>query len=151
ANPRDAFCCASCEAGFYRAHCRVCEKELGDAKRNSRRELCGRRQCRNQFRSFRAQFFSVWYPSAIGASKPEKSSSTPSAKFQRQTPRSTWLMKFHSERCRHASRSRTRQKRSIESCRRRRAQRDALRSKLQLEFCGAGPRWRLSGGSKVDN
>jgi hypothetical protein len=21
---------------------------------------------------------------------------------------------------------------------------------LQLEFCGTGPRWRLSGGSKVD-
>jgi hypothetical protein len=30
ANPRDAFCCASCEGGFYRTHCRVCEKELGD-------------------------------------------------------------------------------------------------------------------------
>ena len=71
-NPRNAFCCASCEAGFYRTHCRVCEKEL--TKQNSRRELCGRRQCRNRFRSFRSQFFSVWYPSAIGASKPEKSS-----------------------------------------------------------------------------
>src|SRR6516225_3274632 len=74
ANPRDAFCCASCEAGFYRTHCRVCEKELGDTKQNSRRELCGRRQCRNQFRSFRAQFLSAWYRGAIGASKPEKSS-----------------------------------------------------------------------------
>jgi hypothetical protein len=63
----------SCEAGFYRTHCRVCEGELGETKRNSRRELCGRRQCRNQFRSFRDQFSSVWYPSAIGASKPEKS------------------------------------------------------------------------------
>ena len=78
-NPRDAFCCASCEAGFFRTHCRACEKVLGEAKRNSRRELCGRRQCRNQFRSFRDQFSSVWYPSAIGASKPEESStkSTP--------------------------------------------------------------------------
>ena len=74
ANPRDAFCCASCEAGFYRTHCRVCEKELGEAKRNSRRELCGRRQCRNRFRSSRIQFSSFWYPSALGASKPEKSS-----------------------------------------------------------------------------
>jgi hypothetical protein len=74
ANPRDAFCCASCEAGYYRTHCRVCEKEFGDVKRNSRRELCGRRQCRNQFRSFRTLFFSVWYPNAIRASKPEKSS-----------------------------------------------------------------------------
>jgi hypothetical protein len=70
ANPRNAFCCASCEAGFYRTHCRVCEKMLDEAKRNSRREFCGRRQCRNQFRSFRGQFSSVWYPSAIGASKP---------------------------------------------------------------------------------
>ena len=80
ANPRDAFCCACCEAGFYRTHCRVCEKELGDVNRNSRRELCGRRQCRNQFRSFRAQIFSVWYPNAIGASKPEKSSTTSTPK-----------------------------------------------------------------------
>ena len=71
-NRRSAFCCASCELGFYRIHCRVCERELGDAKRNSRRELCGRRHCRNQFRSFRSQFFSVWYPSAICASKEEK-------------------------------------------------------------------------------
>jgi hypothetical protein len=74
ANPRDAFCCVGCEAGFYRTHCRVCEKALGETKRNWRRELCGRRQCRNQFRSFRNGLFSVWYPSAIGASKPEKSS-----------------------------------------------------------------------------
>jgi hypothetical protein len=72
-NRRDAFCCSSCEVGFYRTHCRVCEKEFGETKRNSRRELCGRRQCRNQFRSFRGQFFSVWCPSATGASKPEKS------------------------------------------------------------------------------
>jgi hypothetical protein len=72
-NRRDAFCCASCEVGFYRIHCRVCETALGDTKRNSRRELCGRRQCRNQFRSFRSQFFSVWYPSAAGVSKPEES------------------------------------------------------------------------------
>jgi hypothetical protein len=79
-SPRDAFCCASCEAGFYRMHCRVCEKELGDAKRNSRRELCGRRQCRNRFRSSRAHFLSCWYPSAIGASKPEKSSTKSTSK-----------------------------------------------------------------------
>jgi len=71
-NSRDAFCCASCEIGFYRTHCRVCEKEFGEAKQNSRRELCGRRRCRNQFRSFRSLFFSVWYPSAAGASKPGK-------------------------------------------------------------------------------
>ena len=73
-NRRDAFCCARCEVGFYRTHCRVCESELGETKRSSRRELCGRRRCQNQFRSFRAQFFSVWYPNAIRASKPEKSS-----------------------------------------------------------------------------
>jgi hypothetical protein len=79
-NLRDAFCCASCEVGFYRTHCRVCEKQLGEAKQNSRRELCGRRQCRNQFRSFRSLFFSVWYPSAIGASKPEKSSTKSTSK-----------------------------------------------------------------------
>ena len=90
ANPRDAFCCASCEAGFYRTHCRVCERELGDAKRNSRRELCGRRQCRNQFRSFRMQFFSVWYPNAIRASKPKKSSTTSTLKTGIKSDRA-WL------------------------------------------------------------
>jgi hypothetical protein len=79
-NPRAAFCCASCEVGFYRTHCRVCEKALGETKRSSRRELCGGRQCRNQFRSFRGRFFSAWYPSAIGASKPEKSSTTSTPK-----------------------------------------------------------------------
>ena len=75
ANPRDAFCCTSCEAGFYRTHCRVCEKELGDAKRNSRRELCGKRKCTNEFRSDRkrAQLVSRYYPLAT-TSKPEKSS-----------------------------------------------------------------------------
>ena len=74
-NPRDAFCCAGCEAGFYRTHCRVCEKELGDAKRNSRRELCGKRKCTNEFRSDRkrAQLFSRYYPLAA-TSKPGKSS-----------------------------------------------------------------------------
>jgi hypothetical protein len=80
ANPRDAFCCARCEVSFYRTHCRVCEKELGETKRNSRRELCGRRQCRNQFRSFRGRFLSAWYPSATGASKPEKRSTKSTSK-----------------------------------------------------------------------
>ncbi len=79
-NLRDAFCCAACEAGFYRVRCRVCEKDLGAARRNSRRELCGRRQCRNRFRSFRHQFFSVWYPSAARASKPDKSSTKSTVK-----------------------------------------------------------------------
>jgi len=34
-NPRNAFCCASCEAGFYRTHCRVCEKELTKQKNHA--------------------------------------------------------------------------------------------------------------------
>src|SRR3974377_931809 len=74
-NRRDAFCWAGCEAGFYRTHCRVCERELGNAKRNSRRELCGKRKCTNEFRSDRkrAQLFSRYYPLAA-KSKPEKKS-----------------------------------------------------------------------------
>jgi hypothetical protein len=73
-NRRNAFCCASCEVGFYRTHCRVCEKELGETKRNSRRELCGKRKCINEFRSDRkrAQLVTRWYPLAV-TSKPEKS------------------------------------------------------------------------------
>ena len=77
-NPRNAFCCAGCEAGFYRTHCRVCEQPI--QTKNSRKELCGRRQCRNQFRSFRVRFLSTWYLGAIGASKPEKSSTKSTAK-----------------------------------------------------------------------
>jgi len=79
-NPRNAFCCASCEAGFYRTHCRVCEKELGDKKRSSRRELCGKRKCTNDFRSDRkrAQLVSQYYPLAV-TSKPEKSSTKSTA------------------------------------------------------------------------
>ena len=74
-NSRDAFCCTGCEIGFYRTHCRVCERELGKAKRNSRRELCGKRKCTNEFRSDRkrAQLVSRYYPLAP-TSKPEKSS-----------------------------------------------------------------------------
>jgi hypothetical protein len=77
-NPRDAFCCRRCDEAYYRTHCRVCERPI--IGRNSRRELCGRRQCRNQFRSARSQFFSVWYPTATGASKPGKSSTTSTLK-----------------------------------------------------------------------
>jgi hypothetical protein len=79
-NPRDAFCCASCEVGFYRTHCRVCESDLGEMKLSSRRELCGKRKCINEFRGDRkrAQLVSRYYPLAV-TSKQEKSStkSTP--------------------------------------------------------------------------
>ena len=76
-HPRDAFCCASCEVGFYRTHCRVCERALGETKRSARRQLCGKRKCVNEFRSDRkrAQLVSRYYPLAVTpklTSKPEK-------------------------------------------------------------------------------
>ena len=79
-NRRDAFCCAGCEIGFYRTHCRVCEKELAETKRSSRRELCGKRKCNNEFRSDRkrAQLVSRYYPLAV-TSKPGKSSTKSTA------------------------------------------------------------------------
>ena len=84
-NRRDAFCCASCEVGFYRTHCRVCEREFGESKRSSRRELCGKRKCINEFRSDRkrAQVVSRYYPLVTPlavTSKPEKSSTKPTPK-----------------------------------------------------------------------
>jgi hypothetical protein len=71
-NRRDAFCCQKCADGFYRGHCRVCERPL--AVGNSRREICDDQRCRGQFRRHREQFFGPWYPNPFSSSKPEKSS-----------------------------------------------------------------------------
>ena len=69
-NSREAFCCASCEVGFYRVHCRVCERPI--AGKNSRRELCGRACCETEFRRHRARFFGARYPDGRETAKPEK-------------------------------------------------------------------------------
>jgi hypothetical protein len=84
-HPRDAFCCASCESGFYRTHCRVCERALGETKRSARRELCGKQKCVNEFRSDRkrAQLVSRYYPPPLAVtSNPEKS-------LTKSTPKTT--------------------------------------------------------------
>jgi hypothetical protein len=71
-NSRNAFCCAPCEVGFYRFHCRVCERPF-EAK-NSRKELCGRDKCANEFLRNKARFCSAWYLDPTLTAKAEKSS-----------------------------------------------------------------------------
>jgi hypothetical protein len=75
-NPRNRFCGETCERGFYRTHCRICERQF-TGTRNARRQLCGRRECATIFRCRRDRFFSrFWcprYPSSPAASNRPKS------------------------------------------------------------------------------
>ncbi|WP_394568792.1 hypothetical protein [Bradyrhizobium sp. 31Argb] len=48
ANPRDAFCCASCEVAFYGVRCRVCESLF--TPKTKRRQVCWRDKCRYAFK-----------------------------------------------------------------------------------------------------
>jgi len=61
-NVRDAFCCRGCYSGFYRSRCVVCEKTF--VRKVEHQQLCGRRSCRNAFRSDRERFIGTRYPSA---------------------------------------------------------------------------------------
>lgn len=58
-NPRDAFCCSGCYVGFYRTHCIVCEAPT--VRKTGNQYLCGRRQCRNEFRRNPTPFLSGRY------------------------------------------------------------------------------------------
>jgi hypothetical protein len=58
-NARNRFCCSKCESSFYRVHCRVCERPI-EAK-NARRQLCGRRKCKAEFRRHQERFFGSRY------------------------------------------------------------------------------------------
>jgi hypothetical protein len=84
-NPRDAFCCASCEASYYRTHCRVCQQSITPG--TARRELCGKARCINEFRRQRLRFSSVWYPSPKTAAKLKKTSTKSRAKTGAKTDR----------------------------------------------------------------
>jgi hypothetical protein len=70
-NPRERFCCDKCETLFYRVHCRVCERPIVGAK-NSRRQLCGRRRCKLEFRRHQERFFRSRYPSGGVSPKREE-------------------------------------------------------------------------------
>jgi hypothetical protein len=59
-NPRNQFCCSTCERGFFRTHCRVCSAPLPE-HHTSRREVCDRRKCRNIFRYHLDVVFSRFY------------------------------------------------------------------------------------------
>jgi hypothetical protein len=54
-NPRDAFCCRGCERRFYGCRCRVCEQLF--SRKTKRRQVCGRDQCRYQFKTHPDRFF----------------------------------------------------------------------------------------------
>jgi hypothetical protein len=71
-NPRDRFCCDKCEDSFYRVHCRVCERPI--TAKNSRRQLCGRRRCKLDFRRHQERFFPSRYPSGRVSPKREENS-----------------------------------------------------------------------------
>jgi hypothetical protein len=43
-NPRNAFCCQACYAGFYRFRCLVCEQPL--ERKSPNQKVCGKRKCR---------------------------------------------------------------------------------------------------------
>jgi hypothetical protein len=85
ANSRDAFCCASCEASYYRTHCRVCEQLF--SRKTQRREVCGRSRCRHEFQRHPERFWGTRYPrQALGHNAEKKlTKSTPKtgAKFDR--------------------------------------------------------------------
>ena len=56
ANPRDAFCCKGCEGRFYSCRCRVCEQLF--SRKTTRRQVCGRDQCRYAFKANPRRFSS---------------------------------------------------------------------------------------------
>ena len=65
ANPVNAFCCRGCEGSFYRSRCVVCEKPL--ERKTESQLLCGRRQCRNAYRSNPRKYQPKWAkPTANG-------------------------------------------------------------------------------------
>ena len=61
-NPHKAFCGNGCHTAFYRHRCRVCERPID--RKTERRQLCGRRKCRNEFQRHRLHFSGFGYPSA---------------------------------------------------------------------------------------
>jgi predicted nucleic acid-binding Zn ribbon protein len=74
-NLRNAFCCRGCESGFYRTHCRVCERPLPREKTTGRpRELCSD-HCRNEFRRHQERFLSRFYSGPNTAPKRPKTPS----------------------------------------------------------------------------
>jgi hypothetical protein len=76
-NLRDAFCCSSCHDNFYRTHCRVCEQPFKRSTGN--KTLCGRSQCRAEFRAAPASFWGGRYPRVVSVKLTPKTStiSTP--------------------------------------------------------------------------
>ena len=87
-NPRDRFCCTKCETGFYRTHCRVCERPIVGAK-SSRRQLCGRRRCKLEFRRHQERFFRSRYPSS-GVSPKREENPTKSKALLPENRAGTW-------------------------------------------------------------
>jgi hypothetical protein len=100
-SPRDRFCCPKCEEGFYRVHCRVCERPI-EAK-NSRRQLCDRRRCRAEFRRLQKHnpgtFDSIEFSPSVspsryphmGAVSKRDKNSTKSKAFLPENGGGTWV------------------------------------------------------------
>jgi hypothetical protein len=60
ADPRDAFCRKSCEVGFYRVRCRVCEQLFSPKIR--RRVVCWRARCRHEMQRHPERYFGSQFP-----------------------------------------------------------------------------------------
>jgi hypothetical protein len=70
-NLRNAFCCHGCYFSFYRSRCIVCERSF--ERKTERRQVCGRRKCRNEFRRHREHYSSTWYPGSVLAHNASRS------------------------------------------------------------------------------
>jgi hypothetical protein len=74
-NARSAFCTVGCHHSYYRKRCLVCERDM--VRKNEAQKLCGRRRCRNDYRTFAQSYDLHWYPNVSDPSKkPAKSSKT---------------------------------------------------------------------------
>jgi hypothetical protein len=67
-NPRNAFCCRGCFAGYYRSRCIVCERTYGRAREDQ--HTCGRRKCKSEFRRHRLRFLAKWGQTPVEALSP---------------------------------------------------------------------------------
>ena len=69
-NARSAFCTVGCHHGYYRKRCLVCERDM--ERKNEAQKLCGRRRCRNDYRTFPQSYDLHWYKGSKNVIGPPK-------------------------------------------------------------------------------
>ena len=78
-NPRDAFCCRTCEARFYSRRCRVCEALF--SPKTVRKQVCQRSRCKHELARNPELYFGLRYPRDLGHNAPKPGSGSISAKL----------------------------------------------------------------------